>query len=264
MLPCLAVRVDWVRDFYSRTGRWWGVAEAKITDRDHHRVAVLARHGGPDATTVLELGSGYGTTAAALAQDGYDVTAVEISDRVEFAVPVDPGAPGSLVVLNEDFFAVDLPRTFDVVCYWNGFGVGTDADQRRLLTRIAADWLRPGGVALVDVFNPYVWARWDGDEEHLRRDPAAGYHHDLHERTSFDPVTCTATDAWWDAECPEDKISQVLRCYSPADLSLLLADTGLALNALAVGEQVFRPAPQSGMAELLRQQHEYLAVLRHE
>lgn len=261
-MPCLAGRVDWVRDFYSTTGRWWGDAEATITDRDHGRAAALARHAGTEAHTVLELGAGYGTTAAALALAGYEVTAVEISDRVAFAVPLDPSAPGSFELINDDFYAVDLCRTFDVVGYWNGFGVGTDADQRRLLSRIAADWLRPGGVALIDVFNPFVWARWDGDEEFRARDVAAGYHHDLHERTTFDPVTCTATDTWWDAGRPEDTVSQVLRCYSPADLSLLLAGTGLVLTEIAVGDRVFRPAPQPGMRELLADHHEYLAVLR--
>jgi hypothetical protein len=28
---------------------------------------------------------------------------------------------------------VELSEQFDVVCYWDGFGVGTDQDQRHLL-----------------------------------------------------------------------------------------------------------------------------------
>jgi hypothetical protein len=66
-----------------------------------------------------------------MAQAGHTVTAVEISD---------------------------LPAGFDGVCYWNGFGVGSDA---------------------------------------------AGYDHELHERTRFDPVTCTVFDTWWPASAPE-------------------------------------------------------------
>ena len=39
----------------------------------------------------------------------------------------------------------------------------------------------------------------------------------LRERTSFDPVTCTAADTWWDVAHPEETITQTLRCYTPAD-----------------------------------------------
>ena len=232
--------MDWVRDFYSTTGSWWGRAEAKVTERDHRRVRLLHEHVGAGAMRVLELGAGYGTTAAAMAQAGHQVTAVEISDRADFA-------EAGLDLRKEDFYQVQLPREFDVVCYWNGFGVGSDADQRRLLRRIAGEWLRPGGTALIDVSNPFVWASWDGDEEHRHPDPAAGYEHELRERITFDPVTCTATDTWWPAANPEQQISQVLRCYTPADLALLLEGTGLELTRIDAGDL---------------HHHEYLTVLR--
>ncbi|MCO1578990.1 class I SAM-dependent methyltransferase [Crossiella sp. SN42] len=243
--------MDWVRDFYSRTGAWWAEADAQVTERDQRRVRLLRAHG-PAAGRVLELGSGYGTTAVATARAGYAVTAVEVSDRVSAA----PGLTHErLSSVQADFFEVELPGEFDAVCYWNGFGVGSDDDQRRLLTRIAG-WLRPGGVALVDVFNPFVWAGWHGDEEHLLPDPARGYRHELRERTSFDPVTCTATDTWWDVAEPDRELTQTLRCYTPADLGLLLTGTGLALSGIVVGED--EPAGPG----LLREHHEYLAVLR--
>jgi SAM-dependent methyltransferase len=176
---------------------------------------------------------------------GHAVTAVEISDRADFAAGIG----------GDDFYRVRLDGQFDVVCYWNGFGVGSDAEQRRLLRRIATDWLRPGGVALIDVFNPFVWARWDGDEEHRTPDPDQGYEYELFDRTSFDPVRCTAIDTWWEAGRPDDEISQVLRCYTPADLALLLSGTGLRLATMAMGED--------GRRKLLHEHHEYLAVLQH-
>ncbi|QWF83271.1 hypothetical protein HUW46_06711 [Amycolatopsis sp. CA-230715] len=254
--------MDWVREFYSTTGAWWAAADAVVTDRDHRRVSLLRTHGGEGAR-VLELGSGYGTTAVAAASAGYAVTAVELSDRANATgeLAKDVGS-GSLVVHQADFYTVDLPGPFDTVCYWNGFGIGSDADQRRLLTRIAS-WLRPGGAALVDVFNPFVWASWHGDEEHLEPDPAAGYHHELRERTTFDPVTCTATDTWWDTADPGRVLSQHLRCYTPADLALLLTGTGLALSGVVVGDPDAGPASPDPAA-LLREHHEYLAVLRHD
>lgn len=44
---------------------------------------------------------------------------------------------GTLESVEADFYTVELAGRFDVVCYWDGFGVGSDADQRRLLRRIA-------------------------------------------------------------------------------------------------------------------------------
>jgi SAM-dependent methyltransferase len=239
--------VDWVKDFYSRTGTWWGRAESQGTERDQRRVALLHEHAGAGPLRVLELGAGYGTTAAATAAAGHDVTAVEISDRVEFA------AAGTFTLVHDDFYRVRLAGRFDVVTYWNGFGVGSDDDQRVLLRRIAGEWLRPGGVALIDIFNPFVWARWNGEEEHRLPRPEEGYEYELFERTTFDPVTCTAYDTWWEAGHPDDRITQALRCYSPADLKLLLDGTGLRLAGLVGGD-----------AGLLQDSHEYQAVLRHD
>jgi SAM-dependent methyltransferase len=221
--------VDWVAGFYSRTGAWWGPAEARITGRDHERVALLHRYAGDTPMRVLELGSGYGTTAAATAEAGHTVTAVELSDRVRFGASL---TSPRLTVVNEDFYTVRLDGRFDAVTYWNGFGVGSDADQRRLLSRVAADWLRPGGVALIDVSDPFVWFSWHGDETHRLPDASRGYAHELYERTTFDPLTCRATDTWWPAGQPDEAISQTLRCYTPADLTLLLEGTGLHLSEL--------------------------------
>jgi hypothetical protein len=77
--------VDWVGGFYSRTGAWWGSAEARVTEEDHRRVSLLHEHAGAGAKRVLEPGSGYGGAAAAAAMAGHAVTAVEISDRADFA-----------------------------------------------------------------------------------------------------------------------------------------------------------------------------------
>ncbi|GAB3979324.1 class I SAM-dependent methyltransferase [Plantactinospora veratri] len=256
--------MEWVRDFYTQTGRWWGEAEGRVRERDHRRVSLLHRYVGEGPLRVLELGAGYGTTALAAAQAGHDVTAVEISDRADRAagLPAD-ATPGTLTVVKDDFYRVRLPGDFPAVCYWNGFGVGSDADQRRLLRRIATEWLAPDGTALVDVMNPFVWARWDGDEEEKPARPDDGYPYAVSNRTAFDPVTCVAVDTWWESGSPDQQISQYLRCYTPADLMLLLEGTGLRLDRLVVGEEETPVAPWPGSTALLRDHDEYAAVLRH-
>jgi SAM-dependent methyltransferase len=254
--------MDWVEDFYSRTGHWWGEAESGIGDRDRDHVDRLHRLCGTDPKRVLELGCGYGNTAAAFAEAGHRVVAVELTDRADrAAVHADRLGPDRLQVVRGDFYTVGIAERFDAVAYWNGFGIGSDADQRRLLRRIAA-WLEPGGTALVDVYNPIVWAGWNGEHELLQANPGAGYRHELQQRTAFDPVTSTAVDTWWDTAEPEHRISQRLRCYSPADLRLLLEGTGLELaGVLAGGEPVDLDADHAGDAAWLRVHHEYLAVL---
>ncbi|MDQ0371108.1 hypothetical protein [Catenuloplanes indicus] len=56
-----------MEDFYSRTGVWWAGGMARVTERDHRRVRLLRAHAGAGPLRVLELGSGFGTTAAVAA-----------------------------------------------------------------------------------------------------------------------------------------------------------------------------------------------------
>ena len=135
--------MDWVEGFYSTTGRWWGAAESGITQRDHDRVALVRAFCGTEAVTMLELGCGYANT----------------------------GGPGSPRFAHADFYSFEAAERFDVVCYWNGFGIGTDADQRRLLWLIREQWLAAGGRAVIDVANPLVWAGWAGDISRLPARP---------------------------------------------------------------------------------------------
>ncbi|THV26539.1 class I SAM-dependent methyltransferase [Glycomyces paridis] len=254
--------MDWVEDFYSRTGAWWAEAESGVGERDRGRVERLHRLRGAAPGRVLELGCGYGGTAAALAEAGHRVVGVELSGRAEQAFEhAERLGPDRLRIVRGDFYEVDLDGRFDAVVYWNGFGIGSDADQRRLLRRVA-DWLAPGGTALVDVFNPLVWAGWNGDLDHLEARPEDGYRHELRQRVVYDPVANVAHDTWWDTADPDRKITQRLRCYSPADLRLLLEGTGLRLGGILAGDEAIDiDAEHGGHAALLSGHHEYLAVL---
>src|ERR1044071_8680480 len=64
--------MDWVNDFYSRTGHWWGEAEAGVGSRHRGRVEVFPPRFGTGRGRVLELGCGYGNTAAAFAEAGHE------------------------------------------------------------------------------------------------------------------------------------------------------------------------------------------------
>ncbi|HEY0604568.1 MAG TPA: class I SAM-dependent methyltransferase [Herpetosiphonaceae bacterium] len=229
--------MDWVKDFYTRKSEWFG--PSGILDHHRARAATVERLTGPGPKRVLELGAGAGGSAAATADLGHSVTAIELSPlRVAYAreLATIPRA-GSLTILEADFFTVDLAGPFDVITYWNGFGIGSDADQRRLLQRIAAEWLAPDGCVLMDVFSPWQWARVAGNEE---RDEESG----LMQRSDFDPLGCRFLDQWWSLEQPADVITQSIRCYSPADLLLLLQDTGLVVQRWEIDGAAFDPLGQ--------------------
>jgi SAM-dependent methyltransferase len=258
--------VSWAADFHSETGRWWGGAESGITSGDQERVESLRRLTGRMGGSVLDLGSAYGNTAAAFALAGYDVAGVEISDRIDYAqqhldrVTGHPAA-GSLSFVQADFTEYRPDRRFDVVTYFNGFGVGSDADQRQLLNRIRSEWLADDGRVILDVFNPVQWIFWAGARSHRDAAPDLGYPFSVSEYTDFDPITCRFVDSWT-RDDDDRRWTQSQRCYSPADLLLLLEPTGLAVVAMETSEGRFDPVAAADRTHPLWSRHEYRVALR--
>ncbi len=230
--------MEWVKDFYNQAGVWWGPGSDDPAE-DLARAAAIQRLCGPGAKRILELGAGSGRTAAAMADLGHTVVAVELSPtRVRQAQELlGATRTGSLAFLEADFYTVELDGRFDVVCYWDGFGVGSDAGHRRLLQRIAQCWLAPGGSVLMDVASPVWAARHVGEE--MRLAPLAGVPGSVEmiRRFHFDPLHCRWIDEWQPAANPEKALAQTIRCYTPADFLLLLEGTDLALKRLEVNGQ---------------------------
>jgi SAM-dependent methyltransferase len=254
--------MDWIDGFYSKTGTWWGNAESAVTDMDHKRLATLERLCGSGKKRILDMGSSYGNTAVVMAQAGHDVVGIEISDRIDFARKYESQAEnGTLQFIKEDFYKVSFEQPFDVICYWNGFGIGDDKDQRKLLEKMAGNWLKPHGKILMDVQNPVCWINWTGDEEHLKADPERGYQHNVSERIDFDPINNRFIDTWWETEKPEEKFSQSIRCYSPADLSLLLEGIDVKLDRIEIdGEEINLNATYNSHHPIWKK-NEYLVIL---
>jgi len=111
-----------------------------------------------------------------------------------------------------DFYTADLGGGFDCVTYWNGFGVGTDADQRRLLRRVSGTWLAPGGSMVLDVFSPWRWAREAGTVRRVNHAVA------LINAIPYDPVSSRLVDTWWPAGgqvCGRHPVRPLLRADGP-------------------------------------------------
>jgi SAM-dependent methyltransferase len=204
-------------------------------------VETIERLCGDGSKKILDLGTGPGATAAALADVGHNVTAVELSPtRAEYARELARiSRAGSLVVSEDDFYTVDLKERFDVVCCWETFGLGTDADQRRLLRRIADEWLKPDGCLLMDVYSPIRPVRDAGTERRLPPLEGVPGSVEMINRCYFNPFQSRWIDEWIPVEEPEKALAQTLRCYTPADFLLLLEGTGLGIKRMEVeGQQL--------------------------
>jgi histidinol-phosphate/aromatic aminotransferase/cobyric acid decarboxylase-like protein/SAM-dependent methyltransferase len=139
---------DWYRTFFAEG--FWAVAEVEYSpERTATEVAYLdavLRELAP-GTRVADLGCGKGRHAVALAERGFDVTAIDVS-------PALLGDAPSVTWIAHDLLgarAWPLGRV-DAVILVQSFGWGSDADQRRLLARVRRH-LEPGGLLVLDVSN---------------------------------------------------------------------------------------------------------------
>jgi hypothetical protein len=187
--------------------------------RTARQVAAVERLAGPGSKRILELGVGAGYRASPFADNGHSVVSVA-----------------------GDFARIDLPGPFDVVGYLGGFGAGSDDDQRSLLRQIGR-WVGFETCALIEVMAPWFWAR---------KDPRVS---DQGRPWAFDADACRVEVRMahlWD-DGPGVTLS--LRCYSPADLRLLLEGTGLVLDA-------FEPYASEGYEPALRLEEAKLYLAR--
>lgn len=248
--------MDWVVPFYARQDElsrvYTGTREPQQQDRDRAEYITKILDG--QKGKVLELGAGGGLSALAAAQSGHQVTAIELVAQAAAharRLSLD-AAPGTMHILEGSFYTVELAEQYDVVCYWDGFGVGTDEDQQRLLRRIAS-WLKPEGRALIDINTPWYWANVAG-----QRMVTATFVREY----GFDADGCRLLDQWWAPEQEGERVTQSLRCYSPQDLRVLVKETGLTLEHIVAGGAVDYAANVYHPQVPLSQAMQYRAYLR--
>lgn len=118
----------WVVDFYRKQETWVRLYTRDISAIDRERAGRVERLVGQPPKTVLELGAGGGQTAVTMAELGYDTTVVEIvPEFVQHIAKLSKSQGVHLSILPEDFHTVQLERNrYDLVCYWDGFGVGLE------------------------------------------------------------------------------------------------------------------------------------------
>lgn len=248
--------MEWVPEFYRKQYEWadwrnrW--ADFDPSGSDPH-VDAVRRLAGEGSKRILELGAGTGSTAAALAHAGHDVVTVELQPFLAEHISELAGGVegGSLRSIAGDFYDVDPGGPFDVVAYFDGFGIGDDEDQRRLLHRVGG-WLTARGCALIDILTPWYFAKTAGTEEEFPEGSGIRY------REGFDAEGSRMTERMWRSGQEADVVTQSLRCYAPADLRLLLEGTELDLVEVEpysdqwYGERISLDAAMVYLAKLAR------------
>ncbi|WP_420596039.1 class I SAM-dependent methyltransferase [Deinococcus sp.] len=214
---------DWTSSFYEFQHRLMGAYDEPIHPYHHAQATRLSGHlGGP--ISLLELGAGGGQFAVAAALQGFSVTALELRESGSAHTRELAAQNGVRVeTLTGDFYTISPGGPYEAICYWDGFGIGSDAEQRHLLGRIGG-WLAEGGAAYIEVYTPWYWAQHAGFRRELELPEGQS---GLIQTYGFDADACRMTDTY--APYNEPAQTQSLRCYSPADLRLLLAGTGLKL-----------------------------------
>ena len=223
--------MEWIQDFYKEQYRITEGMADSITKFDEAQVdKVESTSDVKGRLKILELGGGLGLFAVAAAKRGHDVSVIElVPSAVEqiHKLALEHDVLEKMTIIQGDFYEVELSNDFDVVCYWDGFGVGSDNDQKLLLERVDS-WLLPSGVALIDIYTPWYWAKVSGQEMKIDEDS--------YRRYGFDAEGCRMLDSWWTTD--SSIFTQSLRCYSPADLNMLLSETNLFLHSIKPGGEM--------------------------
>jgi SAM-dependent methyltransferase len=245
--------MTWVERFYSKQHEWTGIYAEPIGTAHREKAALVEQLGRVSPLRVLELGCGGGQVARATADRGHTVLAIDLNDHaIDHARRLAATQPyGRMTVLQDDFHTVEVKGTFDVVCCFDGFGIGEDEDQRRLLRRIAG-WLAPDGRALIEVYTPWYWAAAAG------RSMAWP---DASRRYDYDTASNRMLDTWWPTDDPPAAVTQSLACYGPDDLRILIETTGLTLTGILPGGAYDHVADAYRERVPLSEAMQYVAVL---
>lgn len=228
-------------DFYNQAGRWWG--SPGITDEARNCANKLKQIFDDRKLDILDLGAGNGGKSAAMADLGHNVIAIEYAEvRAKHAMELAQNiSKGSLSIVCDDFYTYDFDKKFDLVTYWDGFGIGSDTDQRTILNRISREWLKEDGILLMDVYCPYGPLGQSDTEEELSKLPDVPESVDMIRKVQFDFMHSRWIDTWQPKNNPKASMSQDLRCYTPEDFKLLLSGTNLKIVKIEVDNEIVSP-----------------------
>ena len=195
----------------------WQIICSKMLIRIEEQIGV-------NFQSMLDIGAGIGSIARTLDARGKDMTTLELVPELVEAARLR--SPKSIDIHMGDFYTYTFSKQFDVVSYFDGFGIGTDDDQLTLLKRMK-NWVKDDGSLLIDIYNPVYW-RTIAAGQTMKIDDAERIY-------SFDEENCRMIDSWWHKEHPEEIVTQSLRCYTIDEISTMCEKAGLTITGIFPG-----------------------------
>lgn len=177
---------------------------------------------GKPVSRLLELGAWDGSLARVLSTSADHITTVElVEEMTERAKALNPD---NVEAIHGSFYDVYLPQKFDSIIYMDGFGVGTDEDQVKLLKNIH-HWMDDSGCVLIDIYQPEHWKKADGIE--MYPNPRNMPH--IKRKYSYDFEKNMMMDTWWHEKDEKLKRTQYLKCYTPEEIYQLCKQARLKI-----------------------------------
>ena len=160
-------------------------------------LAFLAACAGPEPSRILELATGTGRVALALARLGHRVTGLDISEGMLARAHakralLDPETASHLTFTRDDMTRFRLDTRFDVVvAAFNALLLLPNAEARASCLAASFAHLRPGGTLVVDVFAANAIDRTPDHEtvQFLERDPETNRLITRERFYTYDPTT---------------------------------------------------------------------------
>lgn len=215
---------EWVIPFYKKQFEWLRDIETEMASYLEKEAERIEEQIGDKFETMLDIGAGIGSIARTLDSRGIAMTTLElVPDLVDAA---RRRSPKSIDIHEGDFYTYEFSKQFNVVGYFDGFGIGSDEDQLKLLQRMKS-WVKDDGLLLIDIYHPHYW-RTIASGQKMKIDDAERVY-------SFDEVNCRMIDSWWNKENPEEIFTQSLRCYTVDEISSMCEKAGLTITGIFPG-----------------------------
>lgn len=128
-----------------------------------------------EASLLLDLGCGTGSMTLALAEAGFDMTGLDISDEMLSVADTRAREEGkNILFLQGDMTDFELYGTVDgVVCCLDGINHLTAREALRDCFFMVERYLNPGGLFLFDVNTPYKFRTQYADNDYLLEEDGA-------------------------------------------------------------------------------------------
>ena len=214
----------WETVFDDRYLRLWGpLASPEATEQQVE--GIIAYLGVEPGASILDLACGYGRIAIPLAQRGFRVTGLDLSETLLGQARANAARAGVEVDWHQgDMREIPWEGAFDaVINVFSSFGYFTDEEENRRVLEGVTRALKPGGRFLIDVIN----RDWQVRQDLQRRWFEAG---DLFVLADpwLDPVEGRAGEVWrWLEGGQWQTLEFDVRIYTATELKALIEAAGL-------------------------------------